>query len=242
MHNLSTIYQTILNKKSKGEKQLAVLIDPDKYTSQAIIDLVTSKQSQYVDYFFVGGSLIFSDIGKCINLIKDYTSKPVIIFPGHYSHIDEQADAILILSLISGRNPELLIGNHILAAPRLKRLNLETISTGYILIENGGISSVQYISNTQAIPRDKNDIAMATAMAGEMLGMKMIYLEAGSGAIHPVKNEMISEVKANINIPLIVGGGLRTREDISDKFDAGADLLVIGNAIEENPKLLMDLF
>lgn len=238
----SSIYQSIIQKKSEGKKQIAVLIDPDEYTKLSLQKLLESKYAQNIDYFFVGGSIIFNDLNECIIQMKEFTDKPIVIFPGHSSHISNSADAILLLSLISGRNPELLIGNHIVAAPKLKRSNLEIISTGYILIENGRSSSVQYMSNTQPIPRDKNDIALATAMAGEMLGMKLIYLEAGSGANMPVSDAMISKLKSHIDIPLIVGGGLNSSKDINDKFAAGADLVVVGSAIEKNPNILSELF
>ena len=238
----SDIYQSIINKKISGEKQVAVLIDPDEYSTDNLQRIFVNKYSDKIDYVFVGGSIIFSDIDICIRDIKRYTDKRIVLFPGHSTHISDKADAILLLSLMSGRNPELLIGNHIVVAPKLKQSGIEIISTGYILIENGKPSSVQYMSNTQPIPREKIDIAIATAMAGEMLGLKMIYLEAGSGAAKPVKDEMIKRIKTQINIPLIVGGGLNTSQDISNKFEAGADLVVIGSAIEKNPDRFSELF
>jgi putative glycerol-1-phosphate prenyltransferase len=237
-----SIYQEILNKKAANKKQLAILIDPDKYNSDSLTKLIASTQSQIIDYYFVGGSLISNDMEMCITTIRSHSTKPIVIFPGHYSHISDKADSLLLLSLISGRNPEFLIGNHVIAAPILKKSNLEIISTGYILVENGNTSSVQYMSNTQPIPRTKNDIAIATAIAGEMIGMKLIYLEAGSGAKKSISDQMITAVKSNINVPLIVGGGLRTYEEIQSKFQAGADLIVIGNGIEQNPDLLLKLF
>jgi phosphoglycerol geranylgeranyltransferase len=238
----SSIYQSIINKKALGKKQVAVLIDPDEYTIDNLKRLFVSEYSNKIDYVFVGGSIIFKDIDICISDIKNHTDKPVVLFPGHSTHISNKADAILLLSLISGRNPELLIGNHIVVAPKLKQSGIEIISTGYMLIENGKPSSVQYMSNTQPIPREKIDIAVATAMAGEMLGLKMIYLEAGSGAAKPVKDEMIKKIKNQINIPLIVGGGLNTAADINSKFESGADLIVVGSAIEKNPDKFSELF
>ncbi|HRW20953.1 MAG TPA: geranylgeranylglyceryl/heptaprenylglyceryl phosphate synthase [Bacteroidales bacterium] len=241
MQRTQDIYNTILKKISANQRQVAVLIDPDEYSEQNLNKLFSRDISNKIDYIFVGGSIIFSDIGKCIDNIKRYSNKPVIVFPGHSTHISNNADALLLLSLISGRNPEMLIGNHIIAAPKLKQSGLEIISTGYILIENGKTSSVQYMSNTQPIPREKVDIAVATAIAGELLGLKMIYLEAGSGAANPVKNKMIESIKSNISIPLLVGGGLKTATDINSKFNAGADIVVIGNAIENNPEILSEL-
>ncbi len=231
--------QTIYNRFCRKKKQLAVLLDPDKsLDSFALQKKVQLAEQIGIDYFFVGGSLISNSITNLINQIKKSSSIPVIIFPGSVIQISENADALLFLSLISGRNPEFLIGSHVIAAPFLKKTQVEILSTGYILIESGVQTSVEYMSNTKAIPHAKIDIATATAIAGEMLGNKLIYLEAGSGAAKPVSLEMIAEVKRNISVPLIVGGGIKTIQQINNTFDAGADIVVIGTILEENPELL----
>ncbi len=236
------IYQTILDKKQQGIKQLAVLVDPDKTEPKGLEQLCNSAVKNNIDYFFVGGSLITNgSIAECVTVIKKCCNIPVVLFPGNVEQIDAQADAILFLSLISGRNAELLIGKHVTAAPILKEINLETIATGYMLIESGNVTTVQYISNTKPIPHDQDDIAVSTAMAGEMLGLKLIYLEAGSGALRPVTESMIAKVKQNISVPLVVGGGIRTAEKLIDSFAAGADVIVVGNALEKEPTLLNEL-
>jgi putative glycerol-1-phosphate prenyltransferase len=224
---------------SDNKKKFAVLVDPDKYDSRQLIDLVSLAKESMVNYFFVGGSLINSgNIGDTIRVIKDYCEIPVIIFPGDELQINEQADAILLLSLISGRNPDLLIGKHVIAAPHLKRSNLEILPTGYMLIDSGRSTTALYMSNSMPIPHDKDGIAASTAMAGEMLGLKLIYMDGGSGAQDTVSSSMIEYVKENINIPLIVGGGIRTPQVAAEKFKAGADVIVVGNAIESDQSLL----
>lgn len=223
----------------RKKKQFAVLLDPDKnLDNEKLSRIIKNAEQANVDYFFVGGSLISNSLDRLIERVKAQTELPVIIFPGHAIQVSAKADAILFLSLISGRNPEFLIGNHVISAPFIKKTNLEVIPTGYMLIESGIQTSVEYMSNSKPIPHNKNDIAVATALAGEMLGNKLIYLEAGSGAQHGVSAEMISQVKKSISVPLIVGGGLRTKQDIYKAFDAGADIVVIGTAIENNPDLI----
>jgi len=234
------IYSEIINKVNEKKKQIAILFDPDKVEIDCEcffkkIDLITKAN---VDLIFVGGSLIHKNIEKLIVEIKKLTTIPVILFPGSIYQVSDKADAILFLSLISGRNPEFLIGNHVTSANFIRQSNLEVIPTGYLLIEGGKTSSVEYISNTKPIPRDKTDIAVATAIAGEMLGMKLIYLDAGSGALEIVPVEMICQVKVNINIPLIIGGGIRTKEDAQKIFEAGADIIVVGTAFENNIDIL----
>jgi len=232
------IYQSI---KEDKRKKIAILIDPDKHSEPSIGRVINQAENNRADFFFVGGSLLISDIEKTITLIKKKTKIPVIIFPGSAIQVCEHADGILFLSLISGRNPDFLIGQHVLTAQRIKNSNLEVIPTGYILIENGKTTSVEYISNTSPIPFDKPEIAVATAIAGELLGLKVIYLEAGSGASQTVGLHLISEVKKNISIPVMVGGGIKTAEDALNIFDAGADLIVIGSAIEANPDSIAEL-
>lgn len=223
----------------RSRKKLAVLIDPDKPTDAQIISIVEKAKAADVDFFFVGGSLLVTDsLDHCIKLIKANCDIPVLIFPGNSLQISKYCDGFLLLSLISGRNPEMLIGRHVIAAPYLKLYGNEIIPTGYMLIDSGKATSVSYMSDTTPIPHDKDDIAMCTAMAGEMLGLKLIYLEAGSGAAMPVSTSMISKVSQMIKIPLIVGGGIKTPEMAAEAVRAGADVIVIGTAFEKEPELL----
>ncbi len=234
------IYDKIFQKYSAQEKMLAVLVDPDK-TDEKKVDLICKAAEKGIDFFFVGGSLILSDkFTDCIHHLKT-AGKPVIIFPGNHMQISSDADAILFLSLISGRNPEMLIGRHVIAAPAIRRTNLEVIPTGYILIDGGEPTSVSYMSNTIPIPYSKNEIAAATALAGQMLGQKLIYLETGSGSPMHVSAGMIKSVKNEIDIPLIAGGGIRTPETAAELCSAGADIIVIGTAFEESPELITDI-
>ena len=225
--------------QDKTRKKLAVLIDPDKPTDAQIISIIDKAKAADVDFFFVGGSLLVTDsLDHCIKLIKEHCDIPVLIFPGNSLQISKYCDGFLLLSLISGRNPEMLIGRHVIAAPYLKLYGNEIIPTGYMLIDSGKATSVTYMSDTTPIPHDKDDIAMCTAIAGEMLGLKLIYLEAGSGALMPVSTSMISKVSQMIKIPLIVGGGIKTPEMAADVVKAGADVIVIGTAFEKEPEML----
>jgi phosphoglycerol geranylgeranyltransferase len=233
-----------LNARSKqGKKSIAVLIDPDKIADADQLEpLLRLANENCVDYFFVGGSLVTtSNLTDVVKTIKDNISIPVILFPGSALQIDPLADAILFLSLISGRNPDLLIGQHVVAAPILKSNKLEILSTGYILVNSGKTTSVAYISNTTPIPEDKYSLAACTAMAGEMLGLKLIYLDAGSGAEREVNKKMISTVRKAVDVPLIVGGGINTPQKALNALEAGADLIVIGNALEKSPGLLTEI-
>jgi len=232
------IYRQMLSKSVGAQKQVAVLIDPDNVDKKTLVARLELINKSKVDYIFVGGSLLKTSIDNCVDIIKANSEKPVILFPGNFSQISAKADAILFLTLVSGRNPEFLIGNHVVAAPFLYETDIEIISVAYILIHGGCVPSVQYMSNTMPIPEDKIDIAVATALAGEMCGNKLVYLEAGSGAKIPVSDEMIYRVKQKITCPLIVGGGIRDIPALSDKFNAGADIVVIGNAIEKNQAIL----
>ena len=191
-----------------------------------------------VDYIFAGGSITFNSIDNLIDSIKERCSIPVVLFPGNLLQLSSRADSIMLLSLISGRNPELLIGNHVLAAPFLKDVRQKLIPVGYILINCGSKTSVEYMSQTEAIPSDKTDIVVATAMAGEMLGLKMIYLEGGSGALKPVPPALIRNVRKNITIPLAVGGGIRSGSQIEEAYNEGADLVILGNGVERDPGLI----
>lgn len=222
-----------------GKKQFAILVDPDKKQTKDYVKLATHAAKHQVDYIFVGGSLLTRDnMDECVKAIKDNCNIPIVLFPGNSNQVTKLADGILFLSLISGRNAEMLIGKHVSIAPLLKQTSLEIISTGYMLIDGGKVSSAQYMSNSTPIPNEKNDIAACTAMAGEMLGMKAIYLDAGSGATVPVKPAMIKQVKENISIPLIVGGGIRNATLAVDTCRAGADIVVVGNAIEKDDLLI----
>lgn len=230
------IYDELIEKKKLGRKSFAVLIDPDFISESHLISIFSNSTKFSFDYIFLGGSLI-SDyhLDEKINLIKRFTDIPVIIFPGNQIHISAKADAILLLSLISGRNPEYLIGQHVIAAPRLKESGLEILSTGYMLFDGGKPTTVSYISNTFPLPNNKPDIALCTALAGEMLGLKNIYLDAGSGAENTVSTSIIKKLASQINLPLIVGGGIDTPEKAENILKAGADVIVVGNKIESEP-------
>ncbi len=235
------ISRFIRNSISNKIKLFALLIDPDQHTNESLIHLISLANKAKVDLLLVGGSLLNNDIDATLNTIKHQTKIPALLFPGSLLQITNKADGILLLSLISGRNPELLIGNHVMASAHIKRSNLEVLPTGYILIDGGKPTSVDYMSNTKPIPANKIDIAIATAMAGEMLGLKYIYLEAGSGAINSVNTSMIQGVRRNINIPLIVGGGIHTEIQVKEAIASGADMVVVGNAVENNPEILFNL-
>lgn len=236
------VYRNLLLRHSRQEKSLAVLIDPDKSDTDKLIRTITLSEKAQVDYFFAGSSHLSGDgFDSCISFLKKNSAIPVLLFPGSRYQISKKADALLLLSLISGRNPELLIGQHVLAAPELKRSGLEIIPTGYMLIDGGNVTSVNYVSQTMPIPADKPDIAASTAMAGEMLGMKLIYLEAGSGAYNPVSSSMIAAVRQSISVPLIVGGGIRNAETAAHSCKAGADVIVIGNSLEKEPGAIFEI-
>ena len=226
--------------KFSREKSIGLLLDPDKTNGDQIRYLLKIAEECNTDYILAGGSITFNNIDRLIESVRKICSLPVVLFPGNLLQLSLNADIILLLSLISGRNPELLIGNHVIAAPFLKEGREKIVSVGYILISCGSKTSVEYISQTEAIPRDKPEIAVATAIAGEMLGMGMIYLEAGSGANNPVPVSVVRAVRENISIPLAVGGGIRNKEEIEEAFEAGADLIILGNGCEKNPGLLTD--
>jgi phosphoglycerol geranylgeranyltransferase len=237
---MSHLLNTIQIAADKGKKLLAVLIDPDKIKSEdALRQFIGSCEFAKADLIFVGGSLLVNDVlNNSLKTIKASTKIPVIIFPGSPLQISSEADGILFLSLISGRNPELLIGNHVVAAPYLKKSGIEILPTGYLLIDCGNATTVSYMSNTQPIPYDKPEIAACTALAGEMLGLKLIYLDGGSGAQKPITKKCIEEVKLQTSIPLIVGGGIRSLEAANQAWEAGATVVVIGTAFENEPELM----
>ena len=208
---------------------------------ESIVEGVKNKRKKLA-LLIAGGSLLSrGSLQRCVEIIKKTTDIPLVLFPGSTDQIDPNADGILFLSLISGRNPDNLIGKHVISAPLLKKTSLEIIPTGYILIDGGTSTSASYMSNTVPIPYTKKDIAVCTAMAGEMLGLKLIYLDTGSGALNHVSANMIKEVKKNIGIPLIIGGGIKTPEDAYDICTAGADMIVIGTVAEQSPELISEI-
>ena len=239
---MTKIYQHIIDCKKENKKLFAILIDPDKQTKESLLQIIEKAKSANLDLFFVGGSLLTNNsLDFCISIIKQNCKTPVLLFPGNAMQVNNKADGILFLSLISGRNSELLIGNHVITAPFLKESDIEVLPTGYMLIDSGKATTVSYMSNTTPIPHDKNDIAVCTAIAGEMLGLKMIYMDGGSGAINSVSNKMITVVANNIDVPLIIGGGINSAKQAKEKCRAGADIIVVGNAIEKNNKLIQEI-
>ena len=227
---------------SNNKKQLAILIDPGKYGVNRLVTLLQLMQQNPPHYVLVGGSITSASMDETIELIRQYLSVPIILFPGNASQFTPKADALMYLSLISGRNSDYLIGQHVLSSISIKKSGLKVVPVGYMLIESGRMTSVEYISNTKPIPSNKTDIAVCTAVAGELLGMRSIYLEGGSGADRPVPAEMIKAVKQNISIPLIVGGGIRTVDALKNAYASGADVVVVGNVLEEKPELYPELF
>ena len=232
---MTNIYNNILKSKANNEKLLAILLDPDKIDLNSTEVLIQKIIQSPATHIFIGGSLVENNIlDKLILKIKQKCALPIVLFPGNPSQISNKADAILFLSLISGRNPDFLIEHQVKAAPILKQTQLEIISTGYILIESGTETAVQRVSKTNPLDRNNPDLALATAQAGEMLGNKLIYLEAGSGAKQAVPLEMIKKISQNIGIPVIVGGGIIDLQGIQKAYDSGADLVVIGTAFEND--------
>jgi putative glycerol-1-phosphate prenyltransferase len=229
------IYQTILSSKRKGKKLFSVLVDPDKFSAEVIREVDKAK----VHFIFIGGSKVKNgSFHRCVNAIRKLTNIPLVIFPGSREQVSEKADAILLLSLISGRNPDYLIGEHIKAARQLKRTKLEILPTGYILIGGGKKISTQTVTHTSPIKSSDKGLAVSTAIAGELLGMKMIYLEAGSGTKNPLNSSLVKEVRKNISVPIIAGGGINSAQKAIALCKAGADLIVVGNAIEKNTNLV----
>lgn len=237
-----TLYHQLYTTKQQQQKQLAILIDPDKVDATNIHQLVRYGVQAKIDYFFIGGSLLVDNrLEEWIIHIKQNCTIPVIIFPGSLYQISPKADALFFLSLISGRNPDLLIGNHVLAAPLLRQMDIEIMPTGYMLVDGGAPTTVSYISNSTPIPANKPAIAACTAMAGEMLGMKIIYMDAGSGAKQAISTAMIQAVRQHVDAPIVVGGGIRTPEQARKSCLAGADVIVVGNAVEKDPELMFAL-
>lgn len=236
------LYTSFQEAKKEGKKKFVVLIDPDNVRLGKLDQVLELSREAKVDYFFIGGSLVVNDmLDMVLGNIKETTEIPTILFPGNSLQLSYKADGLLFLSLISGRNADLLIGKHVISAPFLKISPLEIMSTGYMLVDGGISTTVQYMSNTTPIPANKDDIALCTAMAGELLGLKMIYMDAGSGAKTPISTSMIDAVSSAIDIPLIVGGGIRTPEKAYENVKAGADVIVVGDAIEKDPQLIIDM-
>jgi len=219
---------------------LAVLLDPDQCRGSLLSSTIATLKSSVPDFVFVGGSFTLTPIDSLIELLKEETDAEIILFPGNANQFSVKADALLYLSLLSGRNAEFLIGQHLNSALAIKMSDVEVLPTGYLLIDGGKTSSVEYISNTRPIPRNKKEIALSTAVVAELMGMKMVYLEAGSGATYSVPTELISYVRKGLSLPLIVGGGIKSTKELKNIFDAGADLAVVGNIFEQDPKLIDD--
>jgi phosphoglycerol geranylgeranyltransferase len=238
---MMSVYQKLLNIRDEKGAGFLVLLDPDRMSVPEIVDLAKNSEQGGADGFLVGSSLLLSTrFDEAVKAIKANVKVPVVIFPGNANQVSKHADAILFLSLLSGRNPHLLIGEQVKAAPAIKEFGLEPIPTGYLLIESGGTTSVQFMSDTQPLPRNKPDIAKAHALAAEYLGMKFVFLEAGSGAENPVPDDIIREVKDFISVPIIVGGGIKDPDVAYKKVKSGAGFVVIGNFLEENDSLIKE--
>lgn len=238
----ATILDSIVKKVSSGKKQLAILVDPDKADTASINRLCEVAEEIAADFFLIGGSLLTNgDLEKTISLIKEESQLPCIIFPGSSNQLSPKADAILFLSLLSGRNPEMLIGQQVVAAPYIKQANIEAIGTAYLLIESGSQTTASYMSNSNPIPANKAEIAASTALAGDYMGMQLIYLDAGSGAKNAVPAEMIKKVKSYTKKPLFIGGGINTANKLKAAYEAGADVVVIGNAFEKDENFAQEI-
>jgi phosphoglycerol geranylgeranyltransferase len=238
----SNILNNLIDGNKRRQKKIAVLVDPDKSNVQSIQQLCDSPYFKDIDFVFVGGSILTKgEMNICITQLKSVTSKPIIIFPGSNHHITSLADGILLLSLISGRNPDLLIGKHVESAFELQNSGIEILSTSYLLIDGGVPTSVSYMSNTSPIPKDKPGIAAATALAGKLIGHSLIYLDAGSGAQNAISDQIIKAVRNCVANPLIVGGGIRDANTLIRIFSSGADVAVVGNYLEQNPYFLKEI-
>ena len=238
MNDSNNIYQKF--KKRKG--QIAVLIDPDKYSDlKKLEELLKKTTFANVDYLFVGGSTVLQkDFTSVVNFIRSNSSLPLVIFPGDSNQVSQEADALLYLSLISGRNPDYLIGHHVQSAQEVYAMDIEVIPTAYILVEGGNLSSVAYVSQTTPIPRDHRSIILNTAKAGILQGKKLLYLDAGSGAKHSIPPAVISDLTA-LPVPVVVGGGIRSIKEMNALRNAGANVIVIGNKLEEDIDFLLDI-
>ena len=237
-----SIYNKIISDKKANKKSFALLIDPDKQNLTQLLTIINKAEKAKVDYFFVGGSLLtYDSLDTCLKTIKNNSTIPVVLFPGNAMQVNDKADGILFLSLISGRNAEMLIGKQVITAPILKQSSLEVLPTGYILVDSGRPTTASYMSNTTPIPADKDTVSACTAMAGEMLGLKLIFMDGGSGAENPISEQMIATVSKSIDAPLIIGGGINCGEKALENCKAGADIIVVGNAIEKNEDLITEI-
>lgn len=236
------VYPSLSRLKQAGKSGFAVLVDPDKIHPNDMPLLAAKCMEAGVDYLLVGGSLVLAhQMDACIQQFKAVASIPVLLFPGNPAQVSPHADALLYLSLISGRNPDLLIGQHVISAPVVRSSGLEIIPTGYIVVDGGVPTAVSYMSHSAPIPANKPDIALCTAWAGEMQGKQLIYMDAGSGAKFPISEEMIQKISANISLPLFIGGGIQTPEKVYANCKAGANVVVVGNAIEKDISLIKEL-
>jgi len=236
------VYQYIQESRKAGKKLFAILIDPDKQKKEELKKIVEKAKLAKTDLLFVGGSLLTNDsLNSCLETLKSNCDIPVVLFPGNAMQVNDNADAILFLSLISGRNAEMLIGKQVITAPILKQSSLEVIPTGYMLIDSGKPTTASYMSNTTPIPHEKNAVAACTALAGEMLGLKCIFMDGGSGALTPISEKMIASVRKSINAPLIIGGGISSGKKAAANCQAGADIIVVGNAIEKDESLIEEI-
>ncbi len=239
---MRTILQDIYDKQIRGQKSLAILIDPDSSKLNRLEHTLKICRKHPVDYFFVGGSLLKEDqLDHCIQRIRANSQIPIILFPGSIYQLHPEANALLYLSLLSGRNPEYLIGKQVEAAMKIASYSIEVISTAYLLIDGGSPNAAAYLSQTQPLPRNKTELVLATAMAAQLLNFHWIYLEAGSGALSPVPLETIRCLKNNIRLPILTGGGIRSAEQLGECYQAGADLVVVGTAAEERPEVLEEM-
>ncbi|MFW6253414.1 MAG: geranylgeranylglyceryl/heptaprenylglyceryl phosphate synthase [Chitinivibrionales bacterium] len=233
MNQKSSVSRGILRRVADKEKQHWVLLDPDDFLPDEAADIVTHACKAGVHAILIGGSLLYSNhFDMFVKTVKKHAGKrPVILFPGDATQLSRHADAVLFLSLVSGRNPVNLIGEQVKGAPFIKQIGIEPVSTAYMLVESGSVSSVEFMSNTRPLPRNKPMIAAAHALAAQYMGMKLVYLEAGSGAQLSVPASMIKMVRSTVDIPIIVGGGIRSVEDAVEKVEAGADIIVTGNLL-----------
>ena len=238
---MNRVLATIQQKCADNKKLLAVLIDPEKCNHLNLINLIPLLNNALPDFIFVGGSQHRSPFDEFILQLRRTVSVPVVLFPGDATQFSKHAHALLFLSLLSGRNAKYLIGQHVKSALKIHKSELEVIPTAYVLIDGGVCSAVELVSQTKPIPRTNNELIIATSLAGQMLGMQLVYLEAGSGALVPVMSETIMHVKSHLSIPLIVGGGIKTSEQLTNAFTGGADLVVVGNVLEKNPEFLQEL-
>lgn len=240
--NQKSVLQQLQALKAAQKSAFVLLVDPDDTDTKSLERVAAIAMDTQTGFIFVGGSLMVgSKMRDCIATLKKETNIPIVIFPGNPNQVEDNADALLFLSLISGRNPELLIGQHVIAAPQIIKSGLEVISTGYILIDGGRPTTVSYISHSLPIPADKPEIALCTAWAGQLLGQQLIYMDAGSGAAQPISDKMVALVAQQIKLPLIVGGGIKTPEKIQTLSQAGAQAIVVGNAIEKDISLFKEL-